>query len=76
MNLDKMIAKLGKLNKLAYENLILSINNSFTVGKVASSFQWLLKAKELIFGHIDTKLMQLETHPSIPVCFLIMPMLL
>ena len=35
MDLGKKIAKLGELNELAYEDLILSINTSFSVAKVA-----------------------------------------
>ena len=34
-DLDKKIVKLGELNELAYEDLILSINTSSSVGKVA-----------------------------------------
>ena len=34
-DLDKKIIKLGELNELAYEDLILSINNSASVEKVA-----------------------------------------
>ena len=34
MDLDKNILKLGELNELAYEDLILSINTSFSVGKI------------------------------------------
>ena len=34
-DLDKKIVKLGELNELAYKNLILSINTSSSVGKVA-----------------------------------------
>ena len=35
MVLNKKIIKLDELNELAYENLILSINTSSSVGKVA-----------------------------------------
>ena len=35
MDLDKKIIKLNEFNKLAYEDLILSINTSSSVGKVA-----------------------------------------
>ena len=34
-DLNKKIIKLGELNELAYEDLILSINTSSSVGKVA-----------------------------------------
>ena len=34
-DIDKFIIKLGEWNKLAYEDLILSIHTSLTVGKVA-----------------------------------------
>ena len=34
MDLDKKFVKLGQLNELAYEDLILSINTSFLVRKV------------------------------------------
>ena len=34
-NLNKKIVRLGELNELAYEDLILSINTSFSMGKVA-----------------------------------------
>ena len=34
-DLNKNIVKLGELNELAYEDLILSINTSSSVGKVA-----------------------------------------
>ena len=34
MDLDKKIIKLGELNELLYEDLILSINPSSSVGKV------------------------------------------
>ena len=34
-DLDKKIVKLGELNELAYEDLLLSLNTSSSVGKVA-----------------------------------------
>ena len=35
MDLNKKIIKLGELNELAYEDLILSINTSFSIGEIA-----------------------------------------
>ena len=46
-DLDKKIMKVGKLNKLAYKDLILSINTYSLVGKVA--FGLVSNAKSLEF---------------------------
>ena len=46
-DLDKQIIKLGELNKLVYEDLILSINTSSSVGKVV--FQLVKNANMKIF---------------------------
>ena len=45
-DLSKKIAKLDELNKLAYEDLILSIITNFSVGKVAFSLFDMQKAQK------------------------------
>ena len=50
-NLNKKIIKLGKSNKIAYEDLIFSIDTDFSVGKVA--FGLVKNAKSLDMGQAN-----------------------
>ena len=50
-DLNKKIIKLGELNKLAYEDLILSINTSFSVGKVAFGLVKNAKSEDFLEGY-------------------------
>ena len=52
-DLDKKIVKLGELNELAHEDLILSINTSSSVGKVA--FGLVKNAKSEVFPEGNCK---------------------
>ena len=45
-DLDKKIVKLGELKKLAYEDLILCINPSSSLGKVAFGFMKNAKSED------------------------------
>ena len=47
MDLDTKIIKLGELNELAYEDFILSIKTSSSVGKVAFGLPCILDHKDL-----------------------------
>ena len=42
------IDKLGELNKLAYENLVLSINTNSSIGKVTFGLVWDTKSLEFL----------------------------
>ena len=50
-DLDKEIAKLGELNTFAYEGLILSINTSSSVGKLAFELVKNAKSKDFLEGN-------------------------
>ena len=50
-DLDKKIVKLGELNELAYEDLILSINTSYSVGKVAFRLVKNAKSEDFLEGN-------------------------
>ena len=50
-DLDEKIVRLGKLNKLAYEDLILSINTSSSVGKVAFELEQNTKSEDFLEGN-------------------------
>ena len=50
-NLDKRIVKLGELNELAYEDLILSINTNSSVGKVAFGLVKNVKSVDFLEGN-------------------------
>ena len=50
-DLNKQTVKLGELNKLAYEDLILSINTSFSVGKVAFRLGKNPKSEDFLEGN-------------------------
>ena len=56
MDLDKKIIKLGELNKLAYEDLILSIKTNSSVGKVA--FRLVRNANSVDFPKGKSKITQ------------------
>ena len=49
--LNKKIVKLGELNKLAYEDLILLINTSSSVGKVAFELVKNAKSEDFLKGN-------------------------
>ena len=51
MDLNKKIAKLGELNELACEDLILSIKTNFSVGKVAFGLGQNAKSAEFLEGN-------------------------
>ena len=50
-DLNKRIVKLGELNELAYEDLILSINTSSSVGKVVSGLVKNAKSDDFLEGN-------------------------
>ena len=50
-DLNKKIVKLGELNELAYEDLILLINTSSSVGKVAFGLVKNVKSKDFLDGN-------------------------
>ena len=50
MDLNQKIIKLGELNKLVYEDLILSVNNSSSVGKVAFGLARNMKSPDFLEG--------------------------
>ena len=50
-NPDKRIVKLGELNELAYEDLILSINTSSSVGRVAFGLVKNAKSEDFLEGN-------------------------
>ena len=50
MDLDNVIVKLGELIELAYEDSILSINTSSSVGKVAFSLVKNAKSEDFLEG--------------------------
>ena len=62
IDLDKKILKLSELNKLAYEDLILSINTSSSVGKV--EFGLVRKQRVQIFCKGTTRLFGKESFTS------------
>ena len=49
-DLNKMIIKLAELNELAHEDLILSINTSFSVGKAAFGLGKNAKSEDFLEG--------------------------
>ena len=49
-DLDNKIVRLGELNELAYEGLILSIDISFSVGKVAFELVKNAKSEDFLEG--------------------------
>ena len=51
MDLNKKIAKSGKLNELSYENLILSFNTSSSVVKVAFGLVRNAKSADFLEGN-------------------------